>query len=508
MYDGIRARWFEDKDLPHRAWVLKTLRAQLTGEFYDVLPHEFHQEFTNQTNGEYIPIDSRRPSVRYNLPALIVRDSIGLLFSEGHFPELEVEDEGAEDEDGGVQDWLKDIANEVNLKQVMLDAAWRGSVGSVCIWVRLLKTRVFLRVLETEYLTPFWREDEPDKLERVVELKKVTGAALKVYLPGAYDGLSDDKEYWFRREWTTTEEVWFRPWLVRDSRVDRKKPAGPVRDEDRTRSHGLGFVPMVWIKNLPGGDDIDGRCTFHDARHTTVEIDYKLSHGGRGLKYSSDPILAIQDPTNDPSGKVLGGGNALVLNETGDAKFLEIAGTANAAVLEYVRQLREMVLEVVGGNRAPADKVIAPSGRALEMLNHALIMLTDQLRSTYGDGGLKAVADMLVEMRRRQPMTVFGKPIPMPPESVHIRLRWPQWYAPTPDDAFALSNALVGYITAGVLPREEVTRLIAADFNLADPERTAEEAEAERAADADADVARQVQVTAAQRAADQTKEAA
>ena len=56
---------------------------------------------------------------------------------------------------------------------------------------------------------------------------------------------------------------------------------------------------------------------------------------------------------------VKGAGNALVVSEKGDARLLEIGGTASAAVMEYVRTLREFALESVHGNRANADRPIA-----------------------------------------------------------------------------------------------------------------------------------------------------
>ena len=59
----------------------------------------------------------------------------------------------------------------------------------------------------------------------------------------------------------------------------------------------LGFVPMVWIRNLPSGtDDVDGECTFEAAISTIMEMDYQLSQAGRGLKYASDPTLLIKEP--------------------------------------------------------------------------------------------------------------------------------------------------------------------------------------------------------------------
>ena len=150
-----------------------------------------------------------------------------------------------------------------------------------------------------------------------------------------------------------TSEIWYLPWAVHD-------PAGqPVRDNARSVTHGLGFVPIVWIRNLPGGDGIDGACTFRAAIETNIEIDYQLSQAGRGLKYSSDPTLLIKEPAISDFEIVKGAGNALVVSEKGDAKLLEIGGTACEAVISYVRTLREFALESLHGNCASAERLTA-----------------------------------------------------------------------------------------------------------------------------------------------------
>ena len=126
------------------------------------------------------------------------------------------------------------------------------------------------------------------------------------------------------------------------------------------------------------------------AVETNIEIDYQLSQAGRGLKYSSDPTLLIREPAGMEGEMIRGGGNALVVSEKGDARLLEIGGTASAAVIEYVRTLREMALEGVHGNRASPDRLsAAQSGRAIEMMNQGLVWLADNLRVSYGDAVLK-----------------------------------------------------------------------------------------------------------------------
>ena len=175
-------------------------------------------------------------------------------------------------------------------------------------------------------------------------------------------------QYWFARSWDKEGEKWFEPTRLWQSRPNQLSmtPVPSSTDLERSRSSGS--------KNLPGssatGDNLDGACTFAAAMHTQVEIDYQLSQLGRGLKYSSDPTLLLKDPTLPDGDLIRGAGNALIVSEKGDARLLEIGGTASAAVIEYVRTLRELALESIHGNRASPDKVAAgavrPSARASE----------------------------------------------------------------------------------------------------------------------------------------------
>jgi hypothetical protein len=182
--------------------------------------------------------------------------------------------------------------------------------------MRVLRGCVFFDVLDTTYLIPEWDPEQPDTLKCVTERYKVPG---EVLVSNGYDIADPTGVYWFMRSWDTERETWFLP-------MPAGSVVGPEVDETRCVRHGLGFVPMVWIRNLPGpsstGDAADGGCTFRAAIETQIEIDYQLSQAGRGLKYSSDPTLLIKEPATTDSEIVKGAGNALVVSEKGDAKLL------------------------------------------------------------------------------------------------------------------------------------------------------------------------------------------
>jgi hypothetical protein len=485
MFQTIKNTIPKDQDYPERQFRLSVLTRVLRGQLYDTLEHDFHEE--KGENQEYIPLRQRRPSVRYGLCKMVVDDSVSLLFSEGHFPKIDAGKEGET-----VRTQLTKLIKETSLNEIMIDAAMRGSVGSVAILFRVLQNRVFFNVMDSAYLTPIWQKDAPDTLEKVVEQYKVKGKALKDL---GYPVKDDDRtvDFWFRREWTGAEETWFDPLKVSDAKENRVF----VRDAARSVTHNLGFVPVVWVKNLPGGDEIDGACTFPDeVIDTSIEIDYQLSQAGRGLKYSSDPTLLLKEPANSDGPMVRSASNAIVVDKEGDAKLLEINGSAVSAVIEYVRALREMALETAHGNRSNADKVsAAQSGRAMELMNAPLIRLADQLRISYGEGALLSLLNMVVAASKKLPL-IFkdGTKLGSLETKAPIALRWAAWFPPTAEDLVQMATALKGMIDAGILSRQTAIKMIAAAFDIEDTEAEFKLAEAERL-EREAGAEKQVKIT-------------
>lgn len=476
MLKTLQQAMATDRDYPARTARVQWLGSVLDGSMYECLPYEFHEE--TEPSGAYIPLAERRPSVRYNLCRVIVNDSVSMLFSEGHFPTPHADDEETAHA-------LAKVIADSKLNEVMVDAATRGSVGSVAILMRVLGNRAFFSALPTAYLSPAWRADAPDVLESVTEQYKVKGAALAaqgydvvaLYKAGVtvkqppgrgvkVDVLADAMaaDFWFRRVWDAGAENWYLPWPVLSD-----KPVEPVIDADRTVKHGLGFVPMVWVRNLPGGDDVDGACTFEAAISTQVEIEYQLSQAGRGLKYSSDPLLMIKEPPTG-NGNLIKGANALVVSKDGDAKLLEISGSAAGAVVEYARALRAFALEAVGGNRADADKLsAAQSGRAMELMNQALIWLADRLRCSYGEGALLDLLYMVIKAGQKFKLTdKHGRPIPKMNPAAEVTLNWPRWYAPTAVDRQNDATTLKTLRDSNLISQETAIANVADDYDIED----------------------------------------
>jgi hypothetical protein len=437
--------------MPARAYTLDIYRRVLRGTFYDNLRHAFHDE--RNASGEYVPIKDRRPSVRYPLAAIVVGDALAMVFGDGRFPTVACDDKPT-------AEMAAALVRATQLNAVMAEAGLRGSIGSVALLMAVVSSRVMFRVMETINLTP---EFAPTgEVAKVTERYKVPAADL------AARGYAIDPkagDHWFQRVWDADAETWFLPWPVK---AVSSEPVIPQVDEARTVTHGLGFCPIVWVRNLPGGDDPDGDCTFRSAIETGIEIDYQLSQAGRGLKYSSDPLLLLKEPAaGDGVDIIRSASNAITVNADGDAKLLEISGTASAAVIEYVRTLREFALEGVHGNRSSPEKLTgAQSGRALEMMNQGLIWLADQLRVSYG-GALLELVRMVAKASAKVAIEIEGAPLHFATAPA-LTLRWPAWYDTTADERQMDAAALVALITGGVISRETAVKALADEYGVED----------------------------------------
>lgn len=472
----------KDRDFPARQFRIQALTAALTGRLYDGLVYDFQTECTN--SGEYIPLRSRRPSVRYNICKIVVDDSVSMLFSEGHFPMIQCENEAT-------RDALKNITKETRLNETMIEAATIGSVGSVAISMQVLRNRLFFKAMNTQYLTPVFDDLAPDTLVLVREKYKVKGADLAEL---GYDIKDDDlnASFWFQREWDDTEERVYVPRKVGD--INAKL----IVHAKFTTSHDLGFVPIVWIKNLPGGDGVDGACTFLDAVESSIEIDYQLSQAGRGLKYSADPQLVMKDPQGMSGEVVKGPTNVMVVGKDGDAKLLEINGKAAESVDTYVRTLREFALESIHGNRVSPDKIAgAQSGKAMELMNQSLVWLADRLRITYGEGGLLTLYRMIVKASQVfKGIECQGKKIGVLSSDQDVALMWNDWYEKTAADNLADAQTLTALTGASLISKETAIHTIADEYDIEDVA-----AEAARiGADQDDAASRQTEQMAAQAA--------
>lgn len=452
----------QDNDYPLRCFEISALRKFLDGTFYDCLPHHFYQEEDNQ--GEKISLCNRRPCVQSRIAKIVVKDSTSLLFGNGHFPNIEHEDEE-------IQEIIKKIEKHCHLNKIMIESANCGSVGSVVIMLNIVKNRVVLKVKETEYLIPEFDDSFPTILVKLTEKYKIKGRDLN---NSDYSGYEDEQVFWMVREWDDLREIRYIPYTPQQEKEDGFKPQ---IDQNRTIFHNIGRVPAVWIKNLSSVNPVDGECTFEPAILDNIELDYQLSQVGRGLRYSSDPTLIIQSD-RPPIGQTLhkSPASALSIPTDGDAKFLEINGKAAEAVLAYAEVLRKTALENVHGNRANPEKLAAAhSGRALELLHLPLVWLADELRITYGQGLLNLI-ELIIYSTGKYKIILSGPFSDIYDEETTIienlklktplSLRWTQWFSPTIQDKLSQAQGLKTLNDGRLISQSSAIKEIAAEYEI------------------------------------------
>ncbi|MNS36629.1 hypothetical protein D3C72_688230 [compost metagenome] len=484
----IASLYKEDSEYEARTRELTIRRAILDGRLYDVLTREFDEEKDGNT---YVPIRKRKPSVQTGtaLCRTVVEQTTSMLFGDDRFPAVSAGDPKA-------NDLFAEFIRETRLVEKMRDAAHRGSVGSVAIHMRVLpnrqnKHRTYFDVYDTQFLTPEWDAFEPDRLIKITERKRTKGRELKrLGYAIAKDDL--DKTYWFVRVFDEEAERWFLP-------VENADEAESFPDTLRSVQHDLGFCPWVWIKNLHGGDGIDGKCTFEAGIKTCIEIDYLASQVGRGLKYSMDPLLVIKEPPapaavdrtgsaldpevhigwTDAAGQSLdqplqrGGDTALVLDPTGDAYQLELSGTAAQAVMAQVEKLRQYAVEAMQGSLVNPDQINSHQGaKALEILHAPLIRLTDNLRSTYGENGLLALLRMFLMASKTRQLWVNDQLVSLGKvEPRDLVLHWNSWFPMTENEIATRVNSLLA-ATGGkpIMSSGKAVNILAPLFDINDPE--------------------------------------
>jgi hypothetical protein len=446
--------------LPHRATKIVNLAKVLNGQHYDHIANDFSQE-TGGGDDAYIKISERRPAIKSFLCSTVVHDSVSLLFSEGHFPTVNSTDKNTSKS-------LNAIIKQCKLNEIMIDGATRGSVGSIAIQFKVLRGKPFFEVHNTAFLTPFFDPEDPDTLLRVVERYTVDSETL---IAQGYNVSPDRSRYFFQREWNSEEEIWYLPFATDETPVIR-------RDEVNTIKHGLGFCPLVWIKNLPGGDGVDGACTFEAAIDTSIVIDYLLSMGNRALTFTADPKLVIINPSGEEKPITGGSSNAIVIQDSGArAEFLEISGTASEAVREYVRYLRSVALEAVHGNKTDPDKLsAAQSGRAMEMMNQSLIWLADRLRTSYGEVGLISLLKMAcLASKRIKGGIKLGSEFITDLDENDISLLWPRWYASTAEDRQADATTYSALTKSALISKKTALKVLASEYDIEDIEAELEQ---------------------------------
>jgi hypothetical protein len=435
---------------------LTALEKMLSGDLYEHLNFSFE---TEKAPGQgYVPIRERRPSVDFNLAYEITQDTLAEIFGDEQFPTLAVLVNNDQDEDASkaVTELIGPYG--LNFPWLMAQAYEEGVVGGVGVAVyRGADGLPFYDVLPAKWCEPVYAE-RSNRLLALVVTYPITADQAEAKFPGITLEVGNEGQttYWYRYIIGPHVVIDYRPLSDEQfAELGEKDDNGDVIQfsEHLRTDHGFGaVVPAVYVKH-PGGKqrDTEGPALWWPIRNICVEADYTLSQAGRGLRYAADPMLFIKksglvgDMNIGPGGyndaaefskassaqlsddgdSVRGVGQTIVGD---DAKLLEISANGISEEREYVRDLREYALEVIGGMKARAEHLKgAASGTAIDKGLKPLRRLVRRLRGPYGIGLLLGVLKLTLHGIRTNvfDLSSLGIDTVAIPENARITLDWP-----------------------------------------------------------------------------------
>jgi len=488
MFDIISAKYNRDEQFLQRTHdlnlLLRIIAPEVAGGIYDIPENSGHpplvpfgQETTG--SGRYIKIENRRPNIpegTSTLRAQVVRQG-QMLFGDDAFPSVSTSDQT-------VRVVLEGWIDQAQIADKMRASVLLGSVGSVALHLKALADindphRVYVDVHTTSFLNPTFKAYRPDELESMEEKYKIDGQSLR--LDGYAIPEADDAAiFWVMRQWTETEEIWYQPWKDVDEvrAKNRGETFTPVRDDESSTVHNLGFCPWIWIKNLPLGRGVDGSSQFRAAIDHAINLDYLESQIARAVKYTMDPTLVIQQDPSTPDDEEEGGdelakspSTILVIGTDGKAYYLEISGVGIEKARQVAADLRKAIIEIMHGDRVDPEKVTQghQGAKSLAMLNQPLIGLCDQLKVSYGSA-MKQMLRMFIRIGATRDIEVNDityaaaslKPVP------DLHLDFGNYYTDTPAELFAQAQADKQNIENGSLSIERAISKHAKDYNIKD----------------------------------------
>lgn len=330
----------------------------------------------------YVPLEQRRPSVPYRLARKIVTAFSGMIFGYGRFPQFR-------SEDPDTQDWAQALSEATGLEIASLRArnlggrtgtsgySWEFYNGEPRVSVHKGQ---FIHVLE-------WEDEEQQIPAHVVELYQTKNKATR-----------NGKEQWVwkRRDWTKNADIVFKP-----APVGKKTPDYWEIDHDASYEHKHGVCHFIWISNLPDDDaedSCDGSPDYAVAYEQLSSLDMLNSVNTQGGYKNLDPTLVLAMDEEEVGRAVIrkGSDNAIIAGKGGDAKYMELAGTAVTAGLALVNANRDQILEVAECV-SPDPNTVAAAGTssvALKMVYAPMLQKCGVLRYQYG----RAIVRLLEQM--------------------------------------------------------------------------------------------------------------
>lgn len=470
-WDGTRVPMDEERDLIARQ---------------GYLPPGFA---TNQA--QVLPPQFRRPTAPAHLAKAIVDRFTGSLFGEHACPQVKVPG------DPKTEDYVQGLIDATRLwAKLILARTYGGAEGTACLSFLFKDGHPRLEVHDPRWLFPTWRDAEDFELEALEKRytyqeerrDPTTGEWVKVWL-------------WYRRVIDAQCDTLYAPAPFGDG-------AEPIWQVQSKVEHGFGFVPAVWIQNLPGLDDIDGVPDCQGAYDMMEAMDRLLSQADKATLANADPTLNVITDAELADVRT-GSDGALKLPGGSSAGYIEHTGSGATAARQMAADYRKQILELVSCV-LESESSIAKTATEVERAYATMINKVGMLREQYGQLGIaRLISKMLRAAAQLARPTVppgGGQPIiqavllpprmeeqedgtelPFPRElgpsaaDPHVTLAWPPHFAPTPESTTSAVTSAVAAVTGRILDQESAVRYVAPFFGEERPKAILRRLKAEEA---------------------------
>lgn len=444
-----------------------------------------------------LPVNFRKPTAPYFIVRAIVNRFTGLLFSSKRNPAIQCSD------DPQTEDWLQGFAKDSRLwSQMSLARTYGGAMRAVGVGFRFVRGRPVVEVHD-----PRWCE--------VAYVDRNTGELRRFEKRYAYEEEVEDP---VTRQ-TTRGWFWYRRVIDRNRDSTWQGVAAEEGLEPEWHKiphhehvHGFGFVPVVWIQNMPSEEGTDGWSDVEGVHDLQEAIDALQAQAHKGTLNNCDPTPIISSDTEDEFGDGMGAlrkgsNNGLQVEKGGEVNYLEMSGGGIEAAGNLIERYRDQAQEVSRCVLAANFDGPARTEQEVEQNYSSMLEAADMLREQYGDGVRKLLEMALRAARMMQtPRAVGGENVTVIRQVVRItpsvdngerrervlgdgevvELQWPEYRQHSLDDTGKAVGAAAQAKQAGLIDQETAVKFIAPYFHIKDVKGVAQRAleEARQAEDA------------------------
>lgn len=474
------------------------------------------------SEGRVVPLRERAPCVVYPLPRAAVQQLVRFTIGTGKWPTLNVEDDRVEgDARTDLSQNISRLVDCVGIRpamRVLMSRALAARTSVAALGWRNGKLRIDLP--EARDCIPTFENDDAN--DAVVALTWVYQYEREV----EEDGRLATKKFWFRRDFDTVQVTDFEPVEVHVA----EEPAWTVSKETK---HGLGFCPVLWMRNMPDAQDgaVDGVSIYEDQLEEFDALNFTLSQRHRGIHYFGTPQpfetgVAADDgpeaegrraqPAPGPtgfSGKDAPFGPSMQAarrmapdymwsyrNERAAVALMETTGKAFDVASKHVEDVRARILEAIGVVLVNANTLMTGngakemSGRFLQLAYAPMLNHVDELREACWWPHIWSLISMAMRMVAQAKPSEATFSLPKFDEmqaqfsAFVVGSEWvPPTVTPLWGDAFDLTPEEVGSHvkaatdahTAKLVSHETAARYVASSFGVSDVERELEAIEDE-----------------------------